>query len=158
MATIANFSMASLYVKDLNWINYAALTVFYYYFSKKIEQYLIGGDRASIDKSLDGASNISVAFRVCWNTLVFSDRIKIKKSKQEGWAQMVINYSLKFRNLICTLGVLFMILFHILIATIEPPKRLPDLFWVINNAFSFGFYVLMAVFAHCIMIAEAKQQ
>jgi hypothetical protein len=156
MATIANFSMASLYVKDLNWINYGVLTVCYFYFSKKIEQYLIGGDRVSMGKSLEGDSSIKAAFMVCWSTLIFGDRIKIKKSKQEGWAQIAINYSLKFRNLICTLGVLFMILFHVLIATYEPPKRLPDLFWVINNAFSFGFFVLMTIFAHCIMIEEAK--
>ena len=39
--------MASLYVKDLNWINYGVLTCGYFYFSKKIDSYLINENTQS---------------------------------------------------------------------------------------------------------------
>jgi hypothetical protein len=55
------------------------------------------------------------------------------------------------RNTICTLGVIFIIVFHVIIAFKEPPNKLPDLYWVINNAFCFGFFCLMSLYAHLLM-------
>jgi uncharacterized protein YhjY with autotransporter beta-barrel domain len=82
MATISNFSMAPLYAKDLNWINYGVLTTFYFYFSKKVEQYLIGGDRV-IEKEHEGM-DVTAVIRAGWNMLVFEDKIKLKRIKQEA--------------------------------------------------------------------------
>ena len=46
-----------------------------------------------------------------------------------------------------------MILFHILqLAVPVPIKRYPDLYWIVNNAFSFAVFKLMYVLAHCKMM------
>lgn len=51
---ISNFSMAALYVKDNNFVNYAVLTVGFYYFSKQFESEVIkaNNDQNSKDSNL----------------------------------------------------------------------------------------------------------
>ena len=58
---------------------------------------------------------------------------------------------LKLRNAICTLGVLFMVTFHIMMPLFPPPERLFDLYWAVNNAFSFGVFAMMSLYAHNMM-------
>jgi hypothetical protein len=58
---------------------------------------------------------------------------------------------LRLRNTICSLGVLFMILYHCAMIVFPPPDRYPDLYWAANNAFSFLVFALMSLYAHCRM-------
>ena len=58
---------------------------------------------------------------------------------------------LKLRNFICTSCVLFMITFHIMMPIFPPPEKLFDLYWAINNAFCFGVFVMMSIYAHNLM-------
>jgi hypothetical protein len=40
-------------------------------------------------------------------------------------------------------------------ATIDPPDHLPDLFWVIQNAFCFATFVLMQLVVLYVMYTQA---
>jgi hypothetical protein len=55
----------------------------------------------------------------------------------------------KLRNTLCTLALWVILGYHA--AQIMRPNiipKLPDLYWIANNAISFAGFVLMSVYAH----------
>ena len=41
--------------------------------------------------------------------------------------------------------------FHIAMPIFPPPEKLIDLYWAVNNAFSFGMFALMSLYSHSLM-------
>jgi len=79
--------MAALYVKDLNWINYGVLTCGYFYFSKKVDSFLINGNSPSktVGKGNDKPQLDELSLtNFIRRTIVFEDNIKLEKSHSEG--------------------------------------------------------------------------
>jgi hypothetical protein len=127
--------MAHLYAKDYNDVNYVALTIGFYYFSKQFESIML--------------NNFNLNKKISKNALVFNDDIPFETTK--GTMSWFVNLTLSMRNFICTAAVLFMIALHTVEILVPPPKKLPDLYVVSNNAFSFACFVFASLYAHCLM-------
>lgn len=132
--TICNFSLVQLYEKDFQSVNYVALTAGYFYFTKQFESIMI--------------NNFKVPRRRP-HALVFNDNLpKEQVQKSMTYLERLV---LSMRNHICNASILFIIVYHTLQMNVEPPKRYPDLYAVVNNAFSFAAFVVACVYAHFMM-------
>ena len=64
----------------------------------------------------------------------------------------------KYRNELCTLVTVGILTFHVLEIFFKfPTNNWPDIYRILNNLISLGFFSLFTLYVHCLMLQEMRK-